>query len=167
MASNHEQQQAMTPLPLLATSTIDAVLNKRHQSLGRQTPWKQWGRQGRQTTLMPQGSLANERDKNVVRAPWVSGQNASRDDNYHRRGVNWHNACTPKQSGGPSLTGSFGQIRQIHALGSPMTSVRINKNSKNKLQQTNTAAATHAPCITREKLTAWIGMIQPSMQLRF
>jgi hypothetical protein len=36
---------------------------------------------------MPQGGLADERDKKVVMALWVSQQNSSRDDNYRHSGI--------------------------------------------------------------------------------
>ena len=61
--------------------------------------------------------LANERNKNFVRAPWASQQFSSRDDNnYCHISVYCRDACTSRQTGGPSSTRSLEQIGQMHAL---------------------------------------------------
>ncbi len=113
--SRDKQRQAMTSSPPITTSAIDVILNKRHQSLARQTPRTQRGRPRRQFASMPQGGLADEHDMSAMMAAWVSRQNSSRADNYRCRGVNCRDACTSKQTGGHSLTGSFKQIEQNQA----------------------------------------------------
>ena len=47
--------------------------------------------------------------------PAVSRRNSSRDDDYRCRGVNRRDACTSKQTGGHSSTGSLKQIGQNQA----------------------------------------------------
>jgi hypothetical protein len=67
---------------------------------------------------MPQGGLADEPDKKVVTASWVSGW-TTKLIARRRLSSQWRhrrNSCASKQTGGPSSTGRLKQIRQIHAL---------------------------------------------------
>ncbi len=96
----------MTSSPPIATSAIDVVLNKRRQSLARRTPRMRRGRPWWQSASMPQGVHADKDNKTT---------NSSRGDDYCRRGVNRRDACTLKQTGGHSLTGSLKQIGQNQA----------------------------------------------------
>ncbi len=143
----------MTSSPPIATSAIDVVLNKRCQSLARQTPQTQRGRPWRQSTLMPQGGLANKHDKSVVRASRVSGQNSSCDDDYRCRGVNHHDACTSKQTGGHSLTGSLKQIGQNQAPDLLRCKRRDRQKPSTKTSSKNREAAmTRGTHVTRATL---------------
>ena len=68
--------------------TINAVLIKRCQSACN-TNSLSATREAMATSsaLKPQGSLADERNKSIVRSSWVSQRYSSRDDNYHHRSV--------------------------------------------------------------------------------
>ncbi len=85
--SHDKRRQAITPSPLIVASAINVVLNERCQSLARRTPRRQRGKPWQHSALMPQGGLADERDKSVMRALWVSRQNSSRDGDYCCSGV--------------------------------------------------------------------------------
>ena len=65
--SNDEQQQAITPSPLIATSAIDVVLIERRQSAHDMSP-SNAKRKAEAISFEATSGLANERDKNVVRA---------------------------------------------------------------------------------------------------
>ncbi len=135
-------------------SDINVVLNKRHQSLARQTPWTQQRRPWQQFALMPQGHLANKHNKSIVRALWVSRQNSSCDDDYCRRGVNRQDTCTLKQTGGHSLTGSLEQIGQNHAPDLLRREHWDQQKWSTKTSSKNSAAAmTCGTCVMRATLT--------------
>ncbi len=148
-----KQRQAMTSSPPIAMSAIVVVLNERCQSLARWTPRTRRGRPWRQSASMPQGGLANEHDKSVVRASWVSRQNSSRDDDYCRRGINRRNDCTSKQTGGHSLTGSLEQIGQNQAPDLLRRERRDQQKPSTKLSSKNSAATmTRGTRVTRVTL---------------
>ena len=125
----------MTPLWLIATSAIKVVLNERHQILTRWKPRTQQGKPWRHSAPMPQGGLADKRNKCVVRALLVSEQNSFHDNNYYCRGVKCRDTCASIKTLGPPPTESLGEIGQIHALGFPTTNVRIKKNKLTKKEQ--------------------------------
>jgi hypothetical protein len=65
--SKDEQRQAITPLPLIATSAINVVLIERRQS-ARDTNPLNAKRKAEVISFEATSGLANGRDKNVVRA---------------------------------------------------------------------------------------------------
>ncbi len=67
MTSNDKRRQAITPSPLIATSAIDVVLIERRQS-ARDTSPSNAKRKAEAISFEATSGLANERDKNVVRA---------------------------------------------------------------------------------------------------
>jgi hypothetical protein len=135
--SRDKPRQAMTSSPPIATSAINVVLNERRQSLARQTSRTRRGRPWQQSALMPQGSLVDDHD----------------DDNYRRRGVNRRNACTLKQTGGHSLTGSLEQIGQNQAPDLLQCKGRDRQKRSTKTSSRNSAAAmTRGTRVTRATL---------------
>ncbi len=99
--SCNKQQQLTTTWPI-AMDVIKAITDCNRQSMpslwGNKALTKQASQtwQGRpwQSASKPQGGLANERDKIVVRALWVSQQYSSCDNNYCHRSINCRNAST-------------------------------------------------------------------------
>jgi hypothetical protein len=65
--SDDKQRQAITPLPLIGTSAIDVVLIERRQS-ARDTSPSNAKRKAEAISFKATSGLANECDKNVVRA---------------------------------------------------------------------------------------------------
>ena len=114
-------------------AVIDAII-VRHQS-SRKTSPSNTKRKAKAISFKATSSLANKRDKNIVRASWVLQWNSLHDDNYHCRGVNRHNACTLKQTRGHSTTGSLKQIGQMHALDLLRHEHRDQQKQKRKHQQ--------------------------------
>ncbi len=143
----------MISSPPITTSAINIVLNKRRQSLARQTPRTRRGRPWQQSASMPQGSLPDKHNKSAVRVSWVSRQNSSCNDNYHRRGINCCNTCTLKQTGGHSSTGSLKQIGQNQAPDLLQRERRDQQKPSTKTSSKNSAAAmTRGTRVTRATL---------------
>jgi hypothetical protein len=67
VTSNDERQQAITPSLPIAMSAIDVILIKRRQS-ARNTSPSNAKRKAQAISFKATSGLANERDKNVVRA---------------------------------------------------------------------------------------------------
>jgi hypothetical protein len=67
VTSDDKQRQAITPSPLIGTSTIDVVLIERRQSACDTSP-SNAKRKAEAISFEATSGLANERDKNVVRA---------------------------------------------------------------------------------------------------
>jgi hypothetical protein len=144
----------MTSSPAIAMSAINIILNERRQSLVRQTPRMQRGRPWQQSASMSQGGLADEQDKSVVMALWVSQQNSSCNNDYRCRGVNRRNACTSKQTGGHSSTGSLEQIGQNQAPDLLRREHRDRQKQSTKTSSKNSAATmTRGTRVTRATLT--------------
>ncbi len=87
----HRQSRWAQSMPLMiAMDAINTIIVKRQSTQGMSV---QLTRQGEpwQWALEPQGGLADERDKWVVRTLWVSQRYSSRDNNLCQRSVNCHN----------------------------------------------------------------------------
>ncbi len=67
VTSDDECRQAITPSPLIGTSAINVILIKRRQS-SRDTSPSNAKRRAETISCEGTSGLANERDKNVVRA---------------------------------------------------------------------------------------------------
>ena len=102
---------------------------------------------------MPQGSLADERDKSVVRASLVSRRNASRNDNYHRSGVIAANPV--RQNKQEALPGQEASSRsgKYMPLISYDASIGINKKAKTS-SKNKCSRMTRGSHVTRATLAA-------------
>ncbi len=119
---HHQLQWAWSMPSMIAMDAIDTIIEKRqsaHKTSVRLTrqgePWR-WASE-------PQGGLADEHDKGVVRTLWVSRQYSSRNDNHRQRSVNRRD-------------------------GSAMNATTIRRSSK---QETSSRLGIFMPQISRDK----------------
>ena len=112
---------------------INAII-VRHQSSWEMSP-SNAKRKAKAISFKATSSLANEHNKNVVRALWVSRQNSLHDNNYCCRGVNHRDVCTLKQTGDHFTTGSLEQIEQMHTLDLLQREHRDQRKQKRKQQR--------------------------------
>jgi hypothetical protein len=132
-------------------NVINAII-LRHQSSCKTSP-SNAKRKAKAISFEATSGLANERNKNIVRASWVSQQNSLHDNNYHRRCVNCHetSATNTVMKPGDPLNGKH----QADQANSCPWSHTTQASGSTKKAKTSAAAMTRGMHVTRATLAAW------------